>query len=132
MIMKSLNKKSELYMAFFMFLVYIISYYARAFNLPDSYVDLCCSDDKVLNIFFIFVPFFVITIILNFIKDKNWNSWKKFTVYFFTIYFIIYFLFPTTGDGFIWFQRETVVFFGSILYSIISLILILYKYFKKS
>lgn len=114
-----------------MILVYIISYFNEALNLPFSYDNFCCVDDRRFNLFAIFIPIFVFTLIFTNINEIKFIKWKKFTFIYLSVYLFIYFNVPTQGDGFIWFQRETISFFGFIIYSIISLFLIIYKSLKK-
>lgn len=124
-------KKISLSTSFVLLLVYIVSYYNKVLELPSAYKDFCCLDDRTLNLFLIFVPLFIFTAILNSFKEKDWGIWSKFSKLYLIAYFIVYFLVPSQGDGLIWFQRETISFFGSLLYSAISLIIILYKSLKK-
>ncbi len=124
------RKKMVSFSIFFVF-VYLLSYFNRLLKLPYFYREFCCIDDRVLNLFFIFIPIFVFTIIFVNFNDTKFLSWKKITLIYLIIFIFLYFIAPTKGDGFIWLQRETVSFLGTILYSIISFGLILYKSFKK-
>ena len=111
--------------------LYIISYFNRALELPDFYRNFCCMDDRMLNLFLIFIPIFIFTLIFLSLNEKKFESWKKFTFIYLIIYLIFYFIVPTQGDGYLWFQRETVSLVGSIFYLLFSLFLIVYKSFKK-
>ncbi len=118
--------------AILMVLIYFISYFNRALDLPFFYKNFCCIDDRKFNLFAVFIPILIFTAIVVFLRDEKFREWKKFTFIYLFIYLFIYFLSPTQGDGYIWFQREAISFFGSILYSIISLFLIIYKSLQKS
>lgn len=107
--------------------IYIVSYFNRVLKLPSQYRDFCCSDDKILNLFFIFIPILFFSILISVFKLEALFVWKKYTFYFLILYAVFYFLMPKNSDAFLWFQRETLVFFGSILYSLISIILIIFK-----
>lgn len=117
--------------SFSMMFFYIISLNYKVLNLPASYIKFCCLDDRKLNLFLIAVPLFVFTFIVFFTKQSSFNFWKKFTFIYLFIYLVLYFSVSTQGDGYFWMQRETISFFGAILYSIISLFLILYHSLKK-
>lgn len=110
--------------------LYYFSYYSVKFNLPNSYRDFCCIDDRRFNLFFIFIPILIFSILFLIFK-RNLKSFTKFTFIYTLIYTIFYFLVPTQGDGFFWLQRETISFVGSIFYSIISFIFIIYQIFQK-
>ncbi len=109
-------------------LFYVISFFNKALALPSFYKNFCCADDRKLNLFLIFIPIFIIFLLLRKLKFVNW---QKFTLLYLVGYLILYFIVPTEGDGFFWFQRETVSLFGTIIYSLSSLVFILYKSSKK-
>jgi len=125
------TKKHTLISSLIMVFVYIVSYFNRTLNLPGFYKDFCCIDDRKLNLFLIFLPIFIFSLILFGSSELKFEKWKKFTFIYLLAYLLAYLLSPTQGEGFIWFQRETISFFGSILYLVISLILIFYKSLKK-
>ena len=122
--------KKILLFSFFLLFMYFISYSYKIFNLPKTYVDFCCLDDRKFNLFLISLPLFVFSVIYFFLRKYDFKFWFKVTLIFLFLYSIIYFIVPTQGDGYIWFQRETVALLGSFLYSIISLTLIIYKSLK--
>jgi hypothetical protein len=125
------KKRVLLFSVFFLFM-YFLSYSYKVFNLPEAYVDFCCLDDRKLNLFLISLPLFLFSIIYFFYNKYNFKSWFKKTLIFIILYLVLYFIVPTQGDGYIWFQRETVAFFGSVLYFIFSIILIIYYSLKKN
>lgn len=126
-----LTRKKSTFVALIAVFIYFISYFNEALSLPLFYDNFCCIDDRRFNLFAIFIPIFIFTIIFTNLSEIKFTHWKKFTLVYLIVYLIIYFIVPTQGDGFVWFQRETISFFGSILYSIISLILVIYKSIKK-
>src|SRR3989339_1020994 len=126
-IINSLTRGQILYTSLFFCVVYVASYFNRVLNLPIQYRDFCCSDDRTLNLFFIFIPILIFSVVAFTSKLEVANIWKRYTFYFLILYILAYFLMPTNSDAFLWFQRETLVFFGSILYFLISLILIIFK-----
>ena len=113
--------------SFLFVVIYIISYFNRTLGLPSAYREFCCSDDRTLNLFLIFIPVFILSVLISLLKLKNSYSFIKFTLIYLIIYLIIYFLMPATPDAFFWFQKESFVFFGTIIYFLISLILIITK-----
>lgn len=125
------TKKKMIVSSLIMVFVYCASYFNEILGLPSFYDNFCCIDDRIFNIFFIFIPIFILAVINLKLNDLGFEKWKKFTFIYLIIYLIIYFVSPSQGNGYVWFQRETISFFGSILYSIISLILIIYKSIKK-
>jgi hypothetical protein len=123
------TKKKSAYVSFAMIVVYIISYFHQFFGLPVFYKNFCCVDDRKLNLFFIFIPIFIFSLFFLKLSDFKFERWKKFTLLYLIIYLVIYFLSPTQGNGYVWFQRETISLFGFITYTALSLYLS--KSFKK-
>jgi hypothetical protein len=116
-----------------MVIVYVVSYFNKILGLPYSYDNFCCVDDRVANLFLLFIPISVIYIFVLFSQRESlFLGWKKYTFFYMLLYFMVYFVVPTQGDGLVWFQRETVSFFGSVLYFLISLVVIVYKSINKS
>lgn len=124
------NKRAFL-VSVIMVLLYFVSYFNKVLELPSVYRNFCCADDRKLNLFLIFIPIFLFSFILFKLNSSVFEKWKKFTLIYLFIYIVIYLLSPTQGDGFIWFQRETVSLFGSVIYLVLSLLLILYKSLRK-
>lgn len=124
-----LDKQNKLLVFSFVGVIfYVVSYFNRALSLPDFYREFCCSDDRMLNIFLIAIPLFIFSLLFN---RTGQGIWKKFSLLYLVGYSLVYILMPSQGDGYIWFQKETVSFLGTILYSAISLFIIIYKSPKK-
>lgn len=81
---------------------------------------------------FIFFPIFFFSIIFFLInKLETFQSWVKFTTYFFAVNLSIIIITPWYwGDGFMNIQKGTVTISLAVLYFLISLILIAYKSYK--
>jgi hypothetical protein len=124
-----LTRKKVLYFGIISLSIFFLSYYSREIGLPSSYEKFCCLDDRIFNLFTITIPVCIFSII--FFKNNGFEKWKKFTFIYLFTYLLIYLIVPTQGDGLIWLQRETVSFFGVIVYSLISILLISYKSLKK-
>ena len=125
------TRKRMLTFSLIIVILYFVSYFNRTLGMPDFYKNFCCIDDRRLNLFLIFIPIFIFSIILSRLGESKFEKWKKFTFIYLIIYLTVYFLSPTQGDGYIWLQRETISFFGAISYSAISIVLIIYKSLQK-
>ncbi len=130
-ILEKVNNKIASRVSFFGVILYYISFNAKQLGLSRSYKDFCCADDITLNLFLIFIPLFVLSLVSFKLRKDVFDVWKKITVVYLVLFFVLYFLSPTQGNGYIWFQREMVSFFGTIVFSLISIGFILYKSLKK-
>lgn len=102
--------------------------------LCGGYSSFCSDLGKLIMIYsFIFVSIFIFSLITYKLKDKTFNSWKNFTVWFIPLSFIFISFIPTDTHGmdFVPIVKGTVIIALTILYSTISLILIIYKSLKK-
>ncbi len=103
-------------------------------------VDVCyggefCGDvSELLTIYFlIFIPVLFFSLVTFKISNRFFSIWKNFSVFAVPITIIVISIFPTFTHGMDFFPiiKSTVALALAVLYSIISLILIIYKYFKK-
>lgn len=85
------------------------------------------------SIFWLTVPVFITSIITLFLNENVFNVWRRFTNYFLVVAVVIVLITPTSTHGLDFFPiiKETVTIALASIYSIISLIIILYKSLKK-
>ena len=85
------------------------------------------------SIFWLTVPILVFSVITFTLKKSIFLSWARTTNYLFCIFIVIILFTPTSTHGLDFFPivKETVTIVLAILYSVISLVLIIYKSFKK-
>lgn len=85
------------------------------------------------SVFWLVVPILIFSIITLMTKRSVFSIWAKMTNYFFISSVVIVLLTPTSTHGLDFFPvvKETVTIALASSYSIISLILVLYKSFKK-
>ncbi|OGI65644.1 hypothetical protein A3A95_01645 [Candidatus Nomurabacteria bacterium RIFCSPLOWO2_01_FULL_39_18] len=103
-------------------------------------VDVCyqegfCGDisEALMVYFLIFLPFFIFSLITTKLKDSIFFTWRNFSLWALPISFLFISFFPTFTHGmdFLPIIKGTVSYTLAIVYSIISLILIIYKSLKK-
>lgn len=84
--------------------------------------------------FWLCIPVFIFSLITFFLKDGLYLSWRKFTNYFLIFSVLIILITPTSTHGldFLPLVKETMTIALTIIYSIVSLILVIYKSFKTS
>lgn len=130
------TKKKVFTISFFGAFIFFISLFTDI-NIP---VDVCyqnkfCGNvSELLSIYFlIFVPTFFLSLVLFKFRDSTFISWRNFSIVVIPILLCITSFFPTFTHGmdFLPVTKGVVIFLLTILYSIFSLILIFYKYFRK-
>lgn len=127
------NKKHLTILSFFFSLVFIVSYFIHSadFCYWRQYCSLVSEIFTLYSLPFISVFFF--SLITFKLKEPTFNLWKNFSMWAIPISLIIITFLPmrTHGLDFVPVVKGTVILFLTILYSIISLILIFYKSLKK-
>ena len=103
-----------------------------------SFIQRSCSDllGMYSEIIFIFIPVFIFSLFTYKMKDDVYNIWIKFVYIWIPLTIIMSFITPEYGKGGFLFpiERGGVSYFLSLLFFIISIIIISVKYFsaKKS
>lgn len=124
--MNSFTKNKKILPIVFSLGMIVIAYF---FNENFRYL---ISKDTSESIFWITVPIFVFSIIVFFLNTSMWNLWFKFSLFFYAFALIISFFPLSTTRDFAPSIQEIFIYIFSILYTIISIILIIYKSIKKS
>ncbi len=132
--MEWFTKKRMLLISFLSTILFFVLYSNKLYFLCQASGVFSCGEIlKFLKLFFLIAPFiFIFCVITYYLDNKVFFSLRKFTNFYLIIFFFLLLITPWyTGDEFLNLQKAHVSFLGSILYSVISLILILYKSFKK-
>ena len=94
---------------------------------------ICINSFNYLLLILMFgVLIFLFSIIMFFVKDYVFESWKKTLFIYLFIYLFIIIITPWyAGDGFFHIQKDLIAVGVSVFYAIFSIILILFKSLKK-
>jgi hypothetical protein len=98
------------------------------------YLSDCGKFSYIIVIFsFIFIPVFIFSLLTLKLKEHIFNFWRNFSIFIILMFFVVINFLPLNTHGLDFFPitKGTVMFFFTIIYSIISLILIIYKSLKK-
>ncbi len=115
--------------------LHLASRFDVSLGICNSYASKCNDKAYILTIFsFIFIAVFIFFLITFKLKDSVFNTWRNFSVWAIPACLIIVSFFPTNTYGLdvVPMVKGTVAMFLTILYSAISLILIIYKSLKKN
>src|SRR3989344_8474098 len=133
---KWLTKKGLVIISLIGSVVFFVSIFTNI-HIP---VDVCyqgefCGDlSELLGIYFLlFIPVFIFSIIIFKLRESVFSTWRNFSLWAVPISLIVISFLPTDTHGldFIPITKGTIIFFLTILYSLISLILIIYKSLKR-
>jgi len=110
---------------FFCVLFYINNFYLKA----DYSCGIYCDTFWIFSL--IFIPILIGSIITYKMKSYVFSNWIKFTFWFFIFSFLILLLVPFKCDVYLRICKESLTWFFSVIYSLISLILIIFKSLEK-
>ena len=125
-----LSKKNILFSSFSLSLVFLGTLYYIE-NVCRSGSFRCSSLYEIVwMVSGIFLPIFISSCILYFIKDEIFYTWKTFTEKYIIVYLLILIISPSITDAYIPISKETMSLLFSVVYFLLSLILIIYKSIK--
>ncbi len=132
--MEWFTKGRVLCVSFLIFLSNMVAMFSVDLGICFNYSSKCYNtSDLIISYTYIFIAVFVFSIITSKLKEATFQNWRDFS--FFAVFLFLVFIsfLPTRTHGldFVPLTKGIVAFFLTILYSIISLILIVYKSLKK-
>lgn len=112
---------------------------ALSFSICYSPLEYICYPSQfegiMLGIFFFASAIFVFSIILIFFRDEVFRSWFRFTKYFIPIALVLILISPNSSGGFlVGFggpDKEETTYWMTLIFSLVSIILITVKYFRR-
>jgi len=128
------TKKKVFFISLVGLIVHVISKFSVDLGICSNYASYCSDRSYLSTIFsFIFVAVFIFSLITFKLKESIFITWRNFSVWSIPIFLIFITFLPTRTHGldFVPVTKGAVISFLTILYSIISLILIVFKSLKK-
>ncbi len=128
------TKKRMFLFSFLFFIVNMVSMFSVDIGICFNYASKCYyTSDLIVSFTYIFISVFIFSVITYKLKDSTFTTWRNFSIWMVPISLIIIAFLPTRTHGmdFIPITKGTVIFLLTILYTLISLILIIFKSLKK-
>ena len=124
-----MNKKSVLWIGFLGVIVFITSVFSIDINLCPPYSYSSCSQFFSVfgEIIFVFTSLFLLSLITYKMRDDIFQSWFKLVRIWVPLTIILVLISPEYGNSLFPIEKGSVSFFMSVLFLIISIILIIYK-----
>lgn len=135
MVMNNTTKKRLFFLGLIGLVVFLISRYSVDIGICDNYSSNCFDYGYVLMLYsLISIPFILFSIITYKLRQQAFDSWRNFSIIWIPLSFLVISFFPTETHGMDFFPviKGTVSLFLASVYSIISLLIILFKSFKKN
>ena len=127
------TRKRLLTISFILVLIFSVAYFIHPADF--CYWRNSCSFVSEIFILYLmlFIPVFLFSLITFKLKESTFSLWRNFSVWAIPISLIIISFLPTRTHGldFLPITKGTVIFSLTVLYSVISLLLIIYKSSKK-
>ncbi len=87
-------------------------------------------DDSLATLFLPFFSIFIISIITYKMREEVYRAWFKFARIWIPLSLVLIFITPEYSEGLVPLDRGSVSFFLSVVFLVISLVIIIYKSFK--
>lgn len=129
-----LTKRKVIFISLVGVIVFILSYFSKDLGICPRGVTYCSDYSKYFAVYSLpFVSVFIFSLVTFRLTETTFYLWKNFSVWAIPVSLIIITFLPmrTHGLDFVPILKGNTIFFLTILYSIISLILIFYKSLKK-
>ena len=126
-----MNKKNVLWIGFVGTVLFMVSLFASQIGICKS-INLSCTEtfDPIAELIFIFIPFFIFSLITYKMREEVFKSWLKFSYWWILLSIFFILITPEYSNSLIPVERDSVSLFLSLLFLIISSILIVYKHFS--
>lgn len=121
-----MNWKKRIFFILFLIIVLLFSWFSN-YNL-DNFLNLETSK----AIFWISLPVLLFSLIFSFLNDKYYKPWFKFSLYFYLFCIFISFLSFIKESDFGLSVLSLFILFFTILYSLISIGILIYGLFNKN
>ena len=96
-----------------------------------SYICDRAHDDSMVYVFFLFIPLFIFSLITYKMREGIFESWWKFARIWIPLSMLAVIISPSYGNWMIPIEKGTVAFALSVLFVIISLVLIIWQSVKE-
>jgi len=113
------------------FIAYFSIYFGICFNYPNQ----CNNNSELVAVYtMLFIPIFFFSLITFKLKQSTFNTWRNFSFYSILVFLILISFIPmrTHGLDYLPITKGLVSFLLTILYSVISLILVIAGSLKKN
>lgn len=125
------TKKNVLVISFVGFLLFIVFLFAKELGLCALINSSCTNTfDPIAENLSVFIPLLALSIITYFMREEVYRTWLRFAQWWIPLSMLAIFIAPEYAtDWMLRIEKGSVAFFSSVLFIIISLILIAWKYF---
>ncbi len=124
------NKKNTLIVSLVGVLLFVLFLFAKNLGLC-AFINSSCTEtfDPIAENISVFIPLFILSIVTYKMRDEVYHAWLRFAQWWIPLSILAIFLAPEySSDWMFPVEKGTVAFFSSLLFVIISLLIIAWKY----
>lgn len=132
-ILEWFTRKRIFIISFIIFIINIIANYSVELGICFNYPNKCNNNAELVIIYsFIFIFIFIFSVITYYLNKSIFIYWRNFSIFWVLFSLIIISFLPnnTHGLDYLPITKGSVIIFFSILYSIISILVIIYHFIK--
>ena len=125
-----LNKKNVLWISGIITIIFLVSNIVGTYNICGKYSIGNCPSiiHNILILFLIFISIFILSLITYKMRDLVFQSWLKFAYVWVPLTIVLTFMAPEYDSSLLPITKGVVSFYMSLLFLIISTIIITLKY----
>lgn len=128
------NKKKFLGLSFFGFFIFLFSYILLTNSDFCFYKESCYIITESFAVYtMLFISMFLFSLLTFKLKQETYNAWRNFSFFYLLVFLILLSFIPmrTHGLDYLPITKGLVSFLLSIIYSIVSLFIVIYHSIKK-
>ena len=121
-----MTKKNVLFAGICGFFLFLIVIFSSKIGLCDPYNGACTDEyDSLSEIFQIFIPVLLFSLITYKLRDEVFDTWVKFVMWWVLGTFILVLIVPAQDSSLLPITKEIVSLFSTVVFTLVSLIVII-------
>lgn len=128
------TKKKMLIFSLFFSIFFLLSYFSINLGICFDYPNSCNNNSKLISAYTIlFIPVLFFSLVAFMVNQETFSKWRNFSFYSILVFIILLSFIPlrTHGLDYLPITKSLVSLILTIIYSVVSLFLIIYQSLKK-
>lgn len=118
----------------FFFSLFLLAYFSIDIGICLDYPNSCNKNSELVAVYtMLFISMFLFSLLTFKLKQETYNAWRNFSFFYLLVFLILLSFIPmrTHGLDYLPITKGLVSFLLSIIYSIVSLFIVIYHSIKK-
>lgn len=132
--MSLFTKNKIMVFSLFFFSLFLLAYFSIDIGICLDYPNSCNKNSELVAVYtMLFISMFLFSLLTFKLKQETYNAWRNFSFFYLLVFLILLSFIPmrTHGLDYLPITKGLVSFLLSIIYSIVSLFIVIYHSIKK-